>query len=374
MKTVYFDNSATTPLSEGARQAAERMLSEYGNPSSRHALGVAAAREVKAAREAAAKLLRVKPGEIIFTAGGSEGNNMAIRRGANGSLGKHIVTTKIEHPSVLRTMEYMEEAGFSVTYVSPDNEGNVSLGRIKEALTPKTSLVSVMHVNNETGAHLPVEDVKSAMKDVCPRALLHVDAVQSFGKIPVYPEKWGIDLLTFSGHKIHALKGVGGLYMRQKLQLKPLILGGGQEMGYRSGTENTVGIASLGAAVCELDFKAVDRVREVKEYLKESVLRDIPNTVWNGSEPDSPYVLNLSFLGIRSETLLNALSMEGVYVSSGSACSSNHPSPSPVLTAMGKSKEEIDSAIRFSFSRLNTLEEAKEAFLILKKAAQALRR
>lgn len=374
METIYFDNSATTPLSKGAKEAAERMLLEFGNPSSRHALGVAAAKEVKAARESVAKLLRVKPTEIIFTAGGSEGNNMAIRRGANSHLGNHIVTTRVEHPSVLRTMEYMEEKGFRVTYVSPDAAGNISAERIAEALSPKTCLVSVMHVNNETGNIFPVDSLRRYLNEVCPRALFHVDAVQSFGKMPLYPEKWGIDLLTFSGHKIHALKGVGGLYMRQKLQLKPLILGGGQEGGYRSGTENTVGIASLGAAVREVEYKNLERVAEIKEYLKDAVLQTVPDTVYHGSDEGSPYVLNLSFLGIRSEVLLNALSLRGVCVSSGSACSSNHPSPSHVLTAMGKTRQEIDSAIRFSFSKDNTIDEAKRAASLLRETVAELRR
>ena len=375
MEYIYLDNSATTAPSEKVIGAAEASLREgYGNPSSRHSLGVAAAREVKAAREACAGFLKVKPTGIIFTAGGSEGNNMAIRSGANGSMGKHIVTTAIEHPSVLRTMEYMEKKGFTVSYVPPEPDGTVALQKIRNALTPKTSLVSVMHVNNETGAVLPVDRVRQVMNEVCPRALFHSDAVQSFGKLPVYPERWGIDLLTFSGHKIHALKGVGGLYMREKLQLAPLILGGGQEGGYRSGTENTLGIISLGTAVGEADLKAAETVGRIKAYLKEAILREIPDTVLNGAGSDSPYVLNISFPGIRSEVFLNALSAKGVYVSSGSACSSNHPSPSHVLTAMGKDKKEVDSAIRFSFSRYNTLEEAERAFAIIRETAAVLRR
>ena len=375
MDYIYLDNSATTAPSEKVAEAVAASLKEgYGNPSSRHSLGVAASREIKAAREACAKLLKVKPSEIIFTAGGSEGNNMAIRSGANGSMGKHIVTTAIEHPSVLRTMEYMEKQGFSVSYVPPEADGSVELQKIQNALTPKTSLVSVMHVNNETGAILPIDKVRSVMNEVCPRALFHTDAVQSFGKLPVYPEKWGIDLLTFSGHKIHALKGIGGLYMRQKLQLPPLILGGGQEMGYRSGTENTTGIISLGTAVSEVDFKAADEVQKIKDYLKDAILSEISNTVYNGGGQESPYVLNISFIGIRSEVLLNALNAEGVCVSSGSACSSNHPSPSAVLTAMGRSSKEIDSAIRFSFSKFTTMEEAKAAMDALLKVVPLLRR
>ncbi len=373
MSLIYFDNSATTKPCDSVKDAVDAFWEEgYGNPSSRHALGMSAGKEMKKVREACAKLLKVRPNEIIFTSSGSEGNNMAIRSGANKSLGNHIVTTAIEHPSVLRTMELMEENGFTVTYVAPDEKGSISIDAIREALRPNTSLVSIMHVNNETGAILPVDKVRRVMNEVCPRALFHVDAVQSFGKMPIYPEKWGIDLLTFSGHKIHALKGIGGMYMRAKLQLRPLILGGGQESGYRSGTENTLGILSLGAALSEVDFSAGERVAEIKDYMKEEILSSIPDTFYNGGGEESPYVLNISFKGIRSETLLNALSGKGICVSSGSACSSNHPSPSPVLTAMGA--KYIDNAIRFSFSRYSTMDEAKTAVETLKEIIALLRR
>ncbi len=374
MKTVYFDNSATTKPSEGVIREVSDALSElYGNPSSRHAVGLAASRRVKEAREACARLLKVSASEIIFTSGGSEGNNMALRSGANPSLGKHIVTTAVEHDSVLRTMEHMKDAGFVVDFVAPQKDGSVRLSDLAAALRPNTSLVSVMLVNNETGSIFPVKELRRAMETVCPRALLHTDAVQGFGKMPVYPEKWGVDLLTFSGHKIHALKGVGGLYMRKKLQLAPLIYGGGQEGGYRSGTENVTGIISLGKAVQEVDFAAAEKLYEIKEYLKNEILSSIPDTFYNGgSAEESPYILNMSFGGIKSEVLLNALNSEGVFVSGGSACASNHPSPSHVLTAMGC--RYVQNAIRFSFSKENTMEEAVYTIEALQKIVPMLRR
>lgn len=368
---IYFDNSATTPpAKEVIATITEYMKTSFGNPSSRHALGLEAEKIVSDARKKVAAALSVTPDEVCFTSGGTESDNIAILGAANIKKGKRIVTTAIEHPAVLRTMDYLETLGFEVIRVSPRADGSISATDIVSEITPDTCLVSIMHVNNETGAVMPVDKIGAVIKKTAPRALFHVDAVQSFGHIPFKPSMWGIDLASVSSHKIHGPKGIGALYIRKGVTLKPSVFGGGQEKNIRSGTENVGSIAGFGIACGLIDLKDGIKVAEIKEYLKDALLK-IEGTVYNGGGKDeSPYILNISFGDIRSEIMLNALSNEGIYVSSGSACASGSHT-SHVIKAMNSPKP--DSAIRFSLSRYNTLAEAEEVAETVMKTIKELR-
>lgn len=345
---IYLDNAATTRPSEKAIEAANNAFLNFGNPSSLHRLGIDAEKILKATRSAVAEKLSVDAKNIFFTSGGTEANNTAILGYClkNQKRGKHLITTKIEHPSVLEPFKHLENRGFSVTYLNVAKDGTISLSDLYDALCEDTLLVSVMAVNNETGVIQPVDKIKDIMRKKSPNAALHSDCVQAFMKIPLCPKKWGVDMLSVSGHKIHALKGTGVLYLADNIHLDPILWGGGQERGTRSGTENTAGIAALYAAVEEnLELKK-DKRRE----LMDKILKAIPNTKVNGTGENSGYILNVSFSGIKAEVLLHSLEARGIFVSTGSACSSNKPQPSHVLTAMGVSRENIDGAIRFSFS------------------------
>lgn len=367
---IYLDNSATTPLaSEVAKTITEYMATSFANPSSRHALGLEAERIVTKARGSVAKVLGVTPDEVYFTSGGTESDNIAILGSANIKKGKKIITTSVEHPAVLRCMDYLVENGFQVVRIKPQSDGSVKFSHIADEITPDTCLVSIMHVNNETGAVMPVDKIGALLKRVAPRALFHVDAVQSFGHIPFKPNAWKIDLASVSSHKIHGPKGIGALYIRKGITLKPTVFGGGQEKNIRSGTENVGSIAGFGKA-CELiDFNDGIKALEIKNYLLSNLMK-IDGAVYNGKIGDSPFILNISFGDIRSEVMLNALSNEGIYVSSGSACASGHHG-SHVLSEMNVPKP--DSAIRFSLSRYNTLDEAKEVCEKLTEIAKTLR-
>jgi len=361
---IYFDNSATTPQApEVTEEIISYMKAEFANPSSRHALGLMAEKAVTAARQKVSKSLSVLPEEVYFTSGGTESDNIAILGAANIKKGKRIVTTAIEHPAVLRTMDFLENSGFEVIRVMPESDGSVKAESIISAVNENTCLVSVMHVNNETGAILPVDKLKPLISKLAPRALFHVDAVQSFGHIPFKPSLWGIDLASISSHKIHGPKGIGALYIRKGVTIKQTVFGGGQEKNIRSGTENTSAIKGFGKA-CELlsPFDA-QKAAEVKAVLKEGLLK-IPSASHNGGEKESPFILNISFEGIRSEIMLNALSAEEIYVSSGSACASGHHT-SHVLKAMNSPVS--DFAIRFSLSRYNTIEQAR---IVVEKVAE----
>ena len=360
---IYFDNSATTKPCKAAVSAACRGLSEsFGNPSSGHPEGIKAAGELRAARQTLAMALRVEPKNIYFTSGGTASDNIAIFGGAKYGVGSHVVTTAIEHDAVLGCFKALEERGFSVTYVKPREDGNIHIEDISAALRENTSLVSIMTVNNETGAISPIDKIKIEMLKVCPRALLHTDAVQAFGKHELFPEKWGVDMLSLSGHKMHAPKGVGALYIREGVSLNPFIYGGGQEGGVFSGTENLPAIMGLAAACDEIDLNC-KTVREINAYLRGELI-SIKNAEINSPKDASPYVLNVSFPNIPSEVILNALAGEGICASAGSACAANKSGESHVLKAMGKSPK---SAIRFSFSRYNTMDEAKKVAEYLKK-------
>lgn len=344
---IYLDNASTTKPSLLAVDAANAAFSAFGNPSSLHILGLEAERIIKAGRSIAAEKLSVNEKNIFFTSGGTESNNTAILGYAlkNQKRGRHIITTKIEHPSVLEPFKYLEKQGFDVTYVGVNEDGTISLSEFENALKKDTILVSVMAVNNETGVIQPIDKLKPVMSEKSPNAVLHCDCVQAFLKVPLFPKKWGIDMLSVSGHKIHALKGTGMLYLADNIRIQPVLFGGGQEKGLRSGTENTAGIAAFTAAIKDAKQRKTDKRTE----FVEKIIKKIPDVTVNGTGKNSGYILNVSFSGIKAEVLLHSLEVRGIYVSTGSACSSNKPQPSHVLTAMGVSRQNIEGAIRFSF-------------------------
>lgn len=378
---AYLDNSATTrPFESVCDIMIKTMTSDFGNPSSLHNKGFDAEKYVKDARDVIAKSLKVSEKEIIFTSGGTESNNMALIGGAmaNQRAGKHLITTRMEHASVGNPMRFLEEMGFRVTYLPVSKEGIVSLEALKEALCSETILVSVMHVNNEIGSVQPIKEIGELVHGYNKNILFHVDAIQSYGKYQIKPKRMGIDLLSVSGHKIHGPKGSGFLYVRDKIKLKPLILGGDQQNGMRSGTENVPGIAGLGAAVTEIYKNHEERINHLyhlKELLVDG-LKDYEGIVINGQpvREGAPHIVSVSFRGVRSEVLLHALEEKGICVSAGSACSSNHPAISGTLRAIGVEQDLLDSTLRFSFSIFTTEEEVAYAVEQVKALLPVLRK
>ena len=378
---AYLDNSATTVCEPGVVEKVVQMMSViYGNPSAMHNKGVEAENYIKEAKEIIAKTMKVQEKELIFTSGGTESNNLAIMgcAAANHRMGKHLITTKIEHPSVGNVMKHMEEEGFEVTYLPVDENGIVKLDKLKEALRPDTMLVSVMHVNNEIGAVQPIEEIGKIVKANNKATLFHVDAIQGYGKYRIYPKKMGIDLLSVSGHKIHGPKGVGFLYCDSKVKIKPIIFGGGQQKDLRSGTENVPGIVGLAEAAKEIYTDFEDKMKhlyEIKEYFVEKVTA-LEGTKINGltGKESAPHVVSVSFPGIRSEVLLHSLEDKEIYASAGSACSSNKPAVSATLKAINAPKEHLDSTLRFSFSVHTTKEEIDYCIEVLKGLLPMLRR
>ena len=370
------DNSATTRCSDRACQLMVDLLTkDYGNPSSLHMKGIEAERFVETAKKKIAKTLRVSEKEIIFTSGGTESNNLAIIGAAmaNRRAGNHIITTSIEHASVENPMEFLKEQGFEITYLSVDENGIISLEELEEAVTEQTILVSMMQVNNENGAVEPVAEAAELIKKKNPDTLIHVDAIQSYGKMYIYPKKLGIDMLSVSGHKIHGPKGSGFLWVKEKTKLKPLILGGGQQKGMRSGTENVPAIAGLGEAAEEI-YENLDEKRAHLYGLKQRFIDGIEKlegTHVNGKtgEDSAPHIVSVSFEGIRSEVLLHSLEDRGIYVSSGSACSSNNHAGkqkgSKTLRNIHLKENLLDSTLRFSFSVHTTEEEIDYALEVL---------
>ncbi len=373
---AYLDNSATTRCSDRACQLMVDLLTkDYGNPSSLHMKGIEAERFVETAKKKIAKTLRVSEKEIIFTSGGTESNNLAIIGAAmaNRRVGNHIITTSIEHASVENPMEFLKEQGFEITYLSVDENGIISLEELEEAVTEQTILVSMMQVNNEIGAIEPVAEAAELIKKKNPDTLIHVDAIQSYGKMYIYPKKLGIDMLSVSGHKIHGPKGSGFLWVKEKTKLKPLILGGGQQKGMRSGTENVPAIAGLGEAAEEI-YENFDEKRAHLYGLKQRFIDGIEKlegTHVNGKtgEDSAPHIVSVSFEGIRSEVLLHSLEDRGIYVSSGSACSSNNHAGkqkgSKTLRNIHLKENLLDSTLRFSFSVHTTEEEIDYALEVL---------
>ncbi|MCI8375438.1 MAG: cysteine desulfurase [Lachnospiraceae bacterium] len=378
---IYLDNSATTRCyPKVAERMCRLMTEEYGNPSSLHHKGVEAEQALREAKKILANNLKVQEKELYFTSGGTESDNLALIGAAfaNQRAGKHLITTAIEHPAVLRAMHYLEEQGFRVTYLPVDGDGRVSVTDLKEALCEDTILVSVMYVNNEVGAVEPVEDIGALLKERKKPVLFHVDAVQAYGKYVIHPKKLHVDLLSVSGHKIHGPKGMGLLYVREGVKLKPLLYGGGQQKDLRPGTENVPGIVGLGEAVREIytDFEGKrERLYGLKEQFATGIGR-LEGAAVNGKvgRDSAPHIVSVSFAGVRSEVLLHALEERGIYVSSGSACASNHPTVSGTLKAMGVKRELLDSTLRFSFSEFTTEEEISDCLKALGGLLPVLRR
>lgn len=378
---AYLDNAATTRVLDSVREKMVKVMEEdYGNPSSRHRKGMEAERQVKEAREVIAKTLRVQEKEIIFTSGGTESNNLALIGAAMANCrgGKHIISTRIEHASVYQPLDYLESRGFSVTYLSVDRCGHISLEELAEAIRPDTILVSVMYVNNEIGAVEPIEEISRVIREKKPSILFHVDGIQAYGKYEIRPKKQGIDLFSASGHKFHGPKGVGFLYIHEKAKVKPILFGGGQQKDMRSGTENVPGIAGIGIAAKEMydhfDWNLA-HILELKDYLMDK-LEELEGVVLNSRRglESAPQIVSASFSGVRSEVLLHALEDREIYVSSGSACSSNHPAISGTLKAVGVKRELLDSTLRFSLGIYNTKEQIDYAAEVLKELLPVLRR
>lgn len=381
MQEIYFDNAATTVVSPAAARAVLRAMTEdYGNPSSLHRMGVTAEGYIRASAKTIAETLKVSPNEIFFTSGGTEANNWALFGAARANVrsGRKILTTAMEHPAVSEVLKSLSGEDFEVTAVPVDSQGRLDLAFLEKELTPDVILVSMMLVNNEIGAVTPVREIGRLLKGRCPNALFHVDAIQAYGKYPIYPKELGIDLLSVSGHKLHGPKGTGFLYKNERVKLKPFIYGGGQQGGLRSGTENVPGIAGFGIAAREA-YEHLSERREHMYALRERLidgLEKLPEVTVHGmpGREGAPHIVNAAFVGVGAEVLQHSLEEHGIYVSAGSACSSHKRAGSPTLTAIGASKEELASSVRFSFSELNTAEEVDEALRVLAEILPMLRR
>lgn len=378
---AYLDNSATTRCYEEVKDiVVKTMLEDYGNPSAMHLKGVEAENYVKQAAKEIAKTLKVQEKEIFFTSGGTESDNWAVigTALANSRQGKHIITTPFEHAAVSAPLAWLEKQGYEITEIPVDEKGNLLLERLAETIREDTILVSTMYVNNEMGAVVPVEEIGRIIHEKNPKTLYHVDAVQGYGKYRIYPKKMGIDLLAVSGHKIHGPKGAGFLYINEKAKIQPLLLGGGQQKGMRSGTDNVPGIAGLGVAA-KKTYENLEadtaRMRELKTYLAAE-LGKMEQVEINGPEPEkgAPHILNVSFLGVRSEVLLHTLEDRQIYVSAGSACSSHKRAGSASLGALRLSPERKESAIRFSLCEFTTREELAYTLEVLREVLPMLRR
>ncbi|MCD8022887.1 MAG: cysteine desulfurase [Lachnospiraceae bacterium] len=379
---VYLDNSATTRVTDSVRDVVIRTMTEdYGNPSSKHKKGMEAEQYLRDAREKIAKTLKVSEKEIYFTSGGTESNNWAIfgAAAANRRAGMHVITTAIEHAAVLMPMHALEEQGFRVTYLPVDAKGHISLEELENAVCEDTILVSIMYVNNEVGAIEPIAEAAARIKKKNPKTLFHVDAVQAYGKYPIYPKRQGIDMLSVSGHKLHGPKGSGFLYVGEKVKLHPLILGGGQQKGMRSGTDNVPGAAGLAQAAVDA-FATLEQDHAHMLALKDRLMAGLarfPDVVIHSEEGESSaaHIVSAAFVGVRSEVLLHALEEKGIYVSAGSACSSNKKTPvSTVLKELHLPKEQLESTLRFSFCRFTTEEEIDDCLQMLGELLPVLRK
>lgn len=375
---IYLDNSATTkPYPEVVDKMVYALTTDYANPSSLHRKGIEVEKNIKLIRQDIARTLGAKDKEIYFTSGGTESNNAIIRGVANlyKKRKNHIISTEIEHPSVLQTLNDLEQDGFEVTYLKVDKDGKINIEELKNAIKPSTILITIMHVNNEIGSIQPIEEIGKYLKSLKDKIYLHVDAVQSYAKINFKPSRYNIDFMSVSGHKLHGPKGIGFMYIKENNRLKPLITGGGQEIGIRSGTENVPGIYGLGEAVKVINKdlnKTIEKISELKNLLKEEIVNNIEDIKLNSPEDGVCHILNVSFKDVRGEVLLHYLEQKGIYVSTGSACSSKKKG-SHVLNAIGLNQNEIEGAIRFSLSDLNTKEEILEVVKILKESVSDLR-
>ena len=372
---IYLDNAATTKPSQRAAEAMMMAVSDFGNPSSLHGLGLQTEKLINSARYNIANMLGVNSKNVYFTSGGTESNNLAIYGVANSlkRRGKRVITSTIEHPSVMESFKRLENDGYDVCYLGVDKDGIVNLDDLAGMLTEDTILVSIMHVNNETGVIQPIEKISAIVREKSPHCIIHCDCVQSFGKIPVKPDKMGVDMVSISAHKIHGFKGTGALYTNYA-RITPLIRGGEQQNEIRPGTENVGGILAFSAAVseCEID---IEKMREKRNLMRDLLCEKLDNVKVNGScEHNSGSVLNVSFIGIKAEILLHSLERHEIYVSTGSACSSHKPQPSHVLLAMGVEQKAVDGAIRISFSQNTTLDEIRTAAEIIAGEVSVIRR
>ena len=371
---IYFDNAATTRLSARAAARMERVAREhYGNASSLHLAGLRAEEELKAAAEEIAKTLKAEPRELIFTSGGTESDNLAILGTARSrkGYGRHLITSAVEHPAVLETMRFLEEQGFRLTVLPVDASGKISLSELEAAIRKDTVLVSLMYVNNEIGAIQPIAEAAALIHRLNPECYFHVDAVQAYGKFEIYPKRLGIDMMSVSSHKIEGPKGVGFLYVNRRVSIKPVSFGGGQQGGLRSGT---AGMAEAARAAYE-DF---EEKRERLLCIKNRILAgatELPGVRANSAPgmDSAPQIVSLSVEGVRAEVLLHALEAEGVYVSSGSACSSNHPGISATLKGIGLPAKLLDATVRLSFSAENTEAEAERFLELFRQLVPKLR-
>lgn len=378
---IYLDNSATTRVyPEVSNLMCKIMLDDYGNPSSMHTKGVEAEKYVLDAYKEIAEVLKVKEKEIVFTSGGTESDNLALIGAAmaNKRAGMHIITTKVEHPAILNTVAYLKDEGFEIDYLSVDKYGRISIDELKEKLRKDTIIVSIMHTNNEVGSLMPLEEAGKLIKSVNPSCLFHVDAVQGFGKAVMPIKSANIDMLSFSGHKIHGPKGIGVLYVNEKVKIKPISYGGGQQKGLRNGTLNVPGIAGIGLAAKMINenlSKKREKLYELKSFFLQEISK-VDKVGVNGCKQDAsgeflvketaPHIINISVKGLRSEVMLHALEEKGIYVSAGSACSSHSKKESSTLKAMGASAEETDGALRISMSEFTTKEELETLIVELK--------
>lgn len=371
-KEIYLDNSATTkPFDDVIEYVAKVSREFYGNPSSLHTKGIESENLVKKARTQIAEALKVESKDIFFTSGGTESNNLAILGylKANPRAGKHVITSEIEHPSVLEVYKQLAQEGYKVDYIPVDSNGIIRLDVLKDVVSNETSIISIIHTNNETGSIQPVEEICNLRKKLCPNAVIHVDAVQAFGKTVINPTTCNVDLMSFSSHKIHGPKGIGGLYIRKGLRLRPVLLGGGQEATLRSGTENVPGICGFGLASEKIFSNFLDnytKTVELRDHFVKRIKETFEDAVVNSPENASPYIINVSFPNLKSEVLLHHLEQKNIFVSTGSACSSRKTHHSHVLKAMGVSPKYIDGAIRFSLSHANTKCELDETIEALK--------
>lgn len=378
---VYFDNSASTKVADSVIEVMiKTMREDYGNPSAKHMMGVVAEKYVKEATRMIAKTLKVEEKEILFTSGGTESNNIALIGGAlaNQRRGKHIISTAIEHPAVYEPLGKLVELGFEVTILPVDRAGHICLEELKNAMREDTIIVSTMYVNNEVGAVEPVEEIAKIVHEKNPDCLYHVDAIQGYGKYKIQPKKQGIDLMSVSGHKLHGPKGVGFLYIQKDVKVNPILFGGGQQRGMRSGTINVPGIAGMGEAArlaYEHFDEKIEKMIAIKDYLMDQLekMEGIHLNSFRGTQ-SAPHILSVSVQGVRAEVLLHALEDREIYVSSGSACSSNHPGISGTLKGIGLEDEFLDSTVRISLCSENTLEEADYFLGTLKELLPMLRR
>lgn len=381
MREIYFDNAATTRVRPEVIGLMDEVMGEnYGNPSSRHILGVRAENYVKKAAEQIAATMKVKPSEIVFTSGGTEGNNMALigTAIARKGLGRHIISTGIEHAAVYKPLEFLESIGYEISIIGTDSRGHVDPDELKSMIRPDTILVSVMWVNNEIGAIEDIAGMGKLIKEANSRTYFHTDAIQAYGKLILRPKEAGVDMLTVSSHKIHGPKGAGFIYINEKAHVEPVILGGGQQKDRRSGTENVPGIAGTGLAaeLYRKEHAAIEsRMLTVKDRLIDrlTALEGVTVNSEKGSA-SAPHIVSASFEGVRAEVLLHALEDKGIYVSSGSACSSNHPAISGTLKAIGVRQQLLDSTLRFSFGIYNEPDEADECAEAIAALLPTLRR